>query len=170
MATTEFTLPDTLDLDAFEAGVRVRRIRDRLLGQTLGERVAQARARYGRVYTLAELRAAACPRWRAWLSRPDRGFMEPLESYQAPIPDDALLRYDDASETAWFSRFCVVTPASSGRDRSAGWIVGELRGGVELFAIVARWHTPAGQAAPKPWTREGGTGAECREAQEGGAP
>ncbi len=161
MATSEVTLPDALDLDALEAGFRVRRIRDRLFGQTLGQRIAQARARYGRVYTLAELRAAARPRRRARGRRFDRGFMESLEAYQGPIPDDALLRYDDASETAWFSRFYVVAPASSGRERPTRWIVGELRGGVELYAIVARWHTPAGptrlRLGPKPWTREGET-------------
>lgn len=165
MASTEFTVPDMLDLDAFEAGARVRRIRDRLLGQTLGERVAQVRARYGRVYTLAELRAAACPRWRTWFSCSDRGLMEPLEGYEAPIPDDALLRYDDASETAFFSRFCVVAPARSEPDRPSRWIVGEIRGGSELYAVVARWRTPAGQDRPR---RE--TGLECRETQEGGAP
>jgi hypothetical protein len=165
MASTEFTVPDTLDLDAFEAGARVRRIRDRLLGQTLGERVAQARARYGLVYTLAELRAAICPRWRPWFSHSDRGFMEPLEGYEAPIPDDALLRYDDASETALFSRFWVVASTRSGADRPARWIVGEVRGSAGLYAIVARWHALAGEDQPR---RE--TGLECRDTHEGGAP
>ena len=160
MATSEVMRADALDLDVLEAAAQVRRIRDRLPGQTLGERIAQALARYGRVYTGAELRAAACPRWRAWLSRFAHDVMQPLEAYQAPIPDDAL-RYDDASDTAWFSQFCVVAPASAGRDRPARWIVGQLRGGAELYAVDARWHTPVGptgrRRTPHPQTREGET-------------
>ncbi len=131
-----------------------------MLGQTLGERIAHAQARYGRVYTLAELRAATCPGWQAWFSRLKRQVMEPLEAYQAPNPDDGLLRYEDASETAWFSRFCVVAPASAGRDRPSRWIVGQLRG-VELYAIVARWDTQAGpighRRTPNPQARKGET-------------
>lgn len=161
MATSEVMRPDALDLDGLEAAAQVRRIRDGLPGQTVGDRIAQARARYGRVYTEAELRAAAGPRWRAWFSRFARDVMQPLEAYQAPIPDDALLRYDDASDTAWFSRFCVVAPASAGRDRPARWIVGQLRGSAERYAIVARWHTAAGRTGrrrtPHPQTREGET-------------
>lgn len=161
MATSEVMRPDALDRDALEAGAQVRRIRDRLPGQTLGERIAQALARYGRVYTGAEVRPAAGPRWRAWFSRFVRDVMQPLEAYRASIPDDALLRYDDASDMAWFSRFCALAPARAGRDRPARWIVGQLRGGGELYAVGARWHTPAGptgrRRTPHPHTREGET-------------
>ena len=145
MATSMVMPTGLLDLDALEEGFLVRRIRDRLLRPTLEERVAQARARYGRVYTLGQLRAAAYPRRRGRLSRFERGSMEPLEIYRALIPDDALLRYNDASETESFSQFWVVTPTRVGRDRPARWLVGQLRGGVQLYAIVARWHIQAGR-------------------------
>lgn len=161
MATAKAMLPDALDLDPLEARFRARRVRHHLYGQTLGERIAQARARYGRVYTRAELRAVAYPRRRAWSSRIERRLVKPLEAYRAPIPDDALLRYDDASETALFSRFCVVAPAGGHEDRPTHWIVGELRGGLERYAIVARWHTQTGRTRPRriphPKTREGET-------------
>ena len=143
-------LPDVLDLDALEEGFRVRRIRERLLRPTLEERVAQVRARYGRVYTLTQLRATASARRRGRARRCEHGFMESIEAYEAPIPDDALLRYEDASETTWFWRFHVVMPISSRAERPLRWIVGEVRGGADLYAIVARWHT----AAARPTTAE----------------
>lgn len=145
VVTVEAVLPDMIGLDALEEGFRIRRIRDRLLRPTLEERVAQVRARYGRVYTAAQLRAAASPRQRNRFRGFERGFLEPLETYGA-IPDDALLRYDDALETESFSQFWVVAPARSGRDRPTRWIVGQLRGGLGLFAIVARWRTKTGPA------------------------
>ena len=146
VATVEAVLPDMIGLDALEEGFRIRRIRDRLLRPTLEERVAQVRARYGRVYTPAQLRAAASPRQRNRFRGFKRGFLEPLETYGAPIPDDALLRYGDALETESFSQFWVVAPARSGQHRCARWIVGQLRGGLDLFAIVARWRTETGPA------------------------
>ncbi len=146
MVTVEAVLPDMIGLDALEEGFRIREIRDRLLRPTLEERVAQVRARYGRVYTPAQLRAAASPRQPNRLRSFERRFLEPLETYGALIPDDALLRYGDALEAESFSQFWVVAPARSGQDRCARWIVGQLRGGLDLFAIVARWRTKTGPA------------------------
>jgi hypothetical protein len=144
VVTVDAVLPEMVRLDALEEGFRIQRIRDRLLRPTLEERVAQVRARYGRVYTPAQLRTAASPHQRNRFRGFQRGFLEPLETYEAPIPDDALLRYDDALGTESFSQFWVVTPARAGQDRPIRWIVGQLRGGVDLFAIVARWRTATG--------------------------
>jgi hypothetical protein len=146
VVSVEAVLPDMIGLDALEEGFRIRRIRDRLLRPTLEERVAQVRTRYGRVYTPAQLRAATSPRQPNRLRGFERGFLEPLETYGAPISDDALLRFDDALGTESFSQFWVVAPARSGRDRCTRWIVGQLRGGVDLFAIIARWRTETGSA------------------------
>jgi hypothetical protein len=144
VVTARAVLPDMIGLDALEEGFRVRRIRDRLLRPTLDERVARVRARYGRVYTRAQLCGGGAARRRGRFRRLERGCARSLEAYGARIPDDALLRYDDALGTEAFSQFWVVTPARSGRDRCARWLVGELRGGVDLFAIVARWRTGTG--------------------------
>jgi hypothetical protein len=36
--------------------------------------------------------------------------VEPIETYAAPIPPEALLKYGDAVEHGVFSHFWVVTP------------------------------------------------------------
>jgi hypothetical protein len=35
---------------------------------------------------------------------------QPIESYRERIPDDVLLKYDDAQATELFANFCVATP------------------------------------------------------------
>jgi hypothetical protein len=140
MLTGDGVLANVPGLNALEDGFRVRRIRERLLHPTLEERLAWVRARYRRVYTLAQLRAAALARRGQGRPCSERGFMKALDGYDGPISSDALLRYDDALETGSFAQFWVVTPAVSRRDQGTRWMLGELRGGRDLYAIVARWN------------------------------
>jgi len=100
---------------------RVRTIRNRLPGQMLGQRLEMAALCYGPLYSLAEIRqnvGAVLPRRIGYV----RGAtLEPIEMYAAPIPDEALVKYDDAARTGLFSKFWVATT------RSARWIRGSSR-------------------------------------------
>ena len=167
MVRVDGVLPDVSGRDALEDGFRVRRIRDRLFRPPLEERLARVRARYRRVLTLPRLRAAASPRRGKGVRRSERGFMEALDGYEGPISDDALLRYDDAWETGAFSQFWVVRPARSGRDRGMRWMVGELRGGLDLYAIVAQWRTATGAGPSKEARPHRRPGVRTRAARSG---
>src|SRR6266487_2683767 len=93
-----------------ENDARVRAIRARLPGQMLRERIEMAQVCYGPLYTLAEIRqkvGQTLPRRAGYV----RGaILEPIEDYRQTIPDDALLKYDDAVKSGLFSRFSVATP------------------------------------------------------------
>jgi hypothetical protein len=64
--------------------------------------------------------------------------LDPIESYRPPIPDEALLRFDDAVQSGLFSKFWVATPAYYQERQIAPWIVGEVTE-THLCAIIARW-------------------------------
>src|SRR5712691_7065371 len=87
---------------------RIRAIRARLPGQVLRERVELAQVSYGPLYSLVEIRqkiGQTLPR-RAGFVR--GAVLEPIEDYRAVIPDDALLKYDDAVNSGLFSKFAVA--------------------------------------------------------------
>jgi len=89
---------------------RVRSIRARLPGQLLRERLEMALLHYGPLYSLAEIRqrvGEVLPRRFGYV----RGAtLEPIEQYREPIPDEALLKFDDAGQSGLFSRFSVAAP------------------------------------------------------------
>src|SRR6266545_3975772 len=69
---------------------RVRAIRFRLPRQAVMERVAETLpTRIGYVRSTV---------------------MEPIEEYRRLIPDEVLLKYDDAQRSGLFAKFSVVTP------------------------------------------------------------
>jgi len=76
--------------------------------------------------------------------RPCRVTAEPppetteIESYQGPIPDEALLKYDAAVQSGLFSAFSVVTPAYFSQKQVDPWIVAQVDG-AELYAVIAQW-------------------------------
>jgi|GEM_PF-2259310 len=121
-----------------DLAARVRAIRARLPGQMLSERVEMARLHYGPLYTLAQLQE------RIGRTLPFRfGFirtatLEPIESYRPRIPDEALLKWDDAVQKGIFDKFWVAVPAYFRERQSDPWIVGEISG-AGLFAVIARW-------------------------------
>jgi hypothetical protein len=125
--------PATSDLDA-----RIRAIRARLPGQVLRERIDMAKVCYGPLYTLAEVRqkvGQSLPRRTGYV----RGaVLEPIEDYRAAVPDEALLKYDDAVTSSLFTRFWVATPTYYQERQVDPWILGEVAG-TDLYAVIAQW-------------------------------
>lgn len=123
-------LPDVAD--------RLRTIRRRLSGQMLRERIDMAAVSYGPLFSMAELRdrvGQVLPRRFGFV----RGaHLEPIETYRLPIPDDALLKYDDAFRSGLFSRFWVATPTYYQERQVDPWIIGEVTEAA-LYAVIARW-------------------------------
>jgi hypothetical protein len=123
----------TLDTDA-----RVRAIRARLPGQMLRERIQMAELLNGPLYSLAEVRqkvGQTLPRRTGYV----RGAaLEPIEEYRQAIPDEALLKYDDAVKSNLFSRFWVATPTYYQERQVDPWILGEVTG-TDRYAVIARW-------------------------------
>jgi hypothetical protein len=117
---------------------RARAVRARLPGQMLRERIEMAEICHGPLYGLAEVRqrvAQTLPR-RAGFVR--GAVMEPIEDYQRPIPDDALLKYDDAVKSGLFSKFWVATPTYYQERQVDPWIIGEVLGS-NRYAVIAQW-------------------------------
>ena len=61
-----------------------------------------------------------------------------IETYAAPIPDEVLLKYDDAARTGLFSKFWVATPTYYQERQVDPWIVAEVDG-ADRWAVIARW-------------------------------
>jgi hypothetical protein len=136
--------PDSLPIrtDPDDTAVRVRSIRARLPGQTARERLETAALLYGPLYGIGEIRqrvAATLPRRVGFV----RGtLLEPIESYQESIPDDALLKYDDAVRAGLFARFLVATPAYYREQQVDPWIIAEVAGATDRWVVVAQWEPP----------------------------
>ena len=101
-------------------------------------RLEMAALCYGPLYSLAEIRqnvGAVLPRRLGYV----RGAsLEPIETYAAPIPDEALVKYDDAARTGLFSKFWVATPTYYQERQVDPWIVAEVDGS-DRWAVIARW-------------------------------
>ena len=121
------------DVDA-----RVRAIRARLPGQMLRQRIEMAEVCYGPLYSLAEIRqrvGQTLPR-RAGFVR--GAVLESIEDYRQAIPDEALLKYDDAMKSGLFSKFWVATPTYYQERQVDPWILGEVSG-IDRYAVIAQW-------------------------------
>jgi hypothetical protein len=117
---------------------RAERVRRRLPGQMRQERLEQARLRFGPLYTREEIAvrvAETLPRRFGYVR--SAGF-EPIEDYVAPIPPDALVKYDDARLTELFGKFLVVTPRYYEQPQVDPWIVAEVVGSGR-FVVIAQW-------------------------------
>lgn len=129
-----FAGPETADRAA-----RLRAIRTTLPGQMLCERLETAALLFGPLYSLAEVRQ------RVGETLPRRvGFVRgaalvPIETYQDPIPDDALLKYDDAQRSGVFGKFLVATPTYYREHQVDPWIVAEVAGATDRWAVIVRW-------------------------------
>jgi hypothetical protein len=123
---------------ATETAARAREIGLRLPGQMLEERLETARLYFGALHTLDEIRT------RVGRTLPHRiGFvrgatLERIESYRAQIPDEALLKWDDAASRGIFSQYWVATPTYFGRNQADPWIIGQVTGS-DLCAVIAQW-------------------------------
>jgi len=131
--TTRNTVPPSLTLDA-----RIRSIRARLPGQVLRERLEMAEVCYGPLRTMAEIRqkvGESLPRRIGFV----RGAtLEAIETYRQPIPDEALLKYDDALQSGLFSKFWVATPTYYQERQLDPWIIAEVTGS-DRCAVIAQW-------------------------------
>jgi hypothetical protein len=125
--------PATIDPEA-----RVRAIRARLPGQMLRERLEMAQVCYGPLYRLADVRlrvARTLPRRPGFVRS---AVLESIEDYRQPIPDEALLKYDDAVKSRLFAKFWVATPAYYQDRQIDPWIIGEVAG-IDRYAVIAQW-------------------------------
>jgi hypothetical protein len=117
---------------------RLRAIRSRLPGQMLRERLEMASVCYGPLHTWPEIRqkvAETLPRRMGFVRS---AVVEPIETYREGIPDEALLKYDDAVRSGLFSRFWVATPRYYEQRQVDPWIIGEVNGS-EQCAVIAQW-------------------------------
>jgi hypothetical protein len=135
----ETSSPTTcLETSAPDLTARVEAIRSRLPGQMLHRRLETATLCYGPLYSLAEIRQRVgdiLPRRIGYV----RGAaLEPIEQYREPIPDEALLKYDDAVRSGLFSKFWVATPTYYQERQVDPWIVAEVEG-TDRWAVIARW-------------------------------
>jgi hypothetical protein len=126
------------DASPSDVATRIRAIRSRLPGQLLRERLEMAILCHGPLYTLAEIRqrvGEVLPRRLGYV----RGAaLEPVETYREPIPDEALLKYDDAVRSGLFSKFWVATPTYYQDRQVDPWIVAEVEG-TDRWAVIVRW-------------------------------
>lgn len=121
-----------------DSAARARDVRRRLPGQARRQRLDTARLEYGPLYTLADIHQRVAQTLPQKLGFVRRAVFEPIESYQGPIPDEALLKYDDAVRSGLFSAFTVVTPTYFSQKQVDPWIVGQVDG-AELYAVIAQW-------------------------------
>ena len=129
--------PDSLS-SASDVDSRLRAIRARLPGQMLHERLEMVQVCYGPLWSLADVRqrvAQSLPRRAGYVRS---AVLELIEDYRRPIPDEALLKYDDASKTGYFSRFFVATPTYYQERQIDPWIVAEVAG-TDRYVVIAQW-------------------------------
>jgi hypothetical protein len=117
---------------------RLRAIRGRLPGQMLKERLENAALHYGPLYSMAEVRTRIGETLPRRLGYVRSAAVELIETYSRRIPDEALLRYDDAVQSGLFSRFLVATPTYYQERQLDPWIVAEVAG-TERWVVIAQW-------------------------------
>jgi hypothetical protein len=120
------------------AAERVRAIRFRLPGQAVMERIEIARMSYGPLYTIGLVQERVAETLPIRIGYVRSTAMEPIEGYSGRIPDEALLKYDDAERSGLFAKFWVVTPTYYRAPQVDPWIVAEVAG-TRLCAVIARW-------------------------------
>ena len=127
-----------------DTAAHAREVRRRLPGQARRQRLDTARLEYGPLYTLAEIEQRVAQTLPQKLGFIRRAVFQPIESYQELIPDEALLKYDDAARSGLFSAFTVVTPTYFSQKQVDPWIVGQVDG-AELYAVIAQWDDSGGR-------------------------
>jgi hypothetical protein len=129
----------SLGTDITDVTARVRAVRNRLPGQMLRERLETAALLYGPLYSLADIRQRVADTLPRKVGFVRAATLEPIETYSRGIPDEALLKYDDAVRSALFSKFLVATPAYYREQQLDPWIVAEVAGSTDRWVVVAPW-------------------------------
>jgi hypothetical protein len=126
------------ELMSADTATRLREIRSRLPGQMLHERLETAQLNYGPLYSLAEIRQRVGEVLPRRLGYVRSAVLEPIETYRERIPDESLLKYDDAVRSGLFSKFWVATPTYYQERQVDPWIIAEVLG-TDRWAVIARW-------------------------------
>lgn len=127
-----------LDGASSNVAERVRAIRQRLPGQVRRERIQTAAAVYGPLHTRAQVESQVGDTLPPRFGQRRTAILEPIEQYRDFIPDEALLKFADATESGLFVRFWVARPAYRADAQADPWIIAEVDG-ADLFAVIARW-------------------------------
>jgi hypothetical protein len=117
---------------------RVRDIRSGLPGQVRQARLVTASMLYGPLCSLDELHGRIARTLPARFGSVRRARVVPIEQSETLIPDDTLLKYDDAVQLELFSRFVIATPAYWFGEEGDPWLIGNVAG-TERWAVIARW-------------------------------
>jgi hypothetical protein len=120
------------------AAARARIIRARLPGQMLRERIETAALVFGPLYSLQEIYTRVGETLPRRIGYVRSAVTEPIETYRARIPNEVLLRYDDAVQSGLFAKFMVVTPTYYRERQLDPWIIAEVTGS-DRWAVIARW-------------------------------
>ena len=131
-----------VQLPVADTAARAQEIRRRLPGQARRQRLDTARLEYSPLYTLAEIQHRVAQRLPQKLGFIRRAVFQPIEGYEELIPDEVLLKYDDAARSGLFSAFSVVTPTYFSQKQVDPWVVGQVDG-AELYAVIAQWDEEA---------------------------
>lgn len=121
-----------------DAPERARQIRARLPGQVLYDRLQTARALYGDLFTIAQLESRIVETLPPRFGSRRTAVLETIETYRDLIPDQALLKYDDAVRSGLFATFLVATPAYRAERQVDPWIVAQVRD-ADVYAVIAQW-------------------------------
>ena len=117
---------------------RARDIRAKLPGQARQERLVTATLLYGSLAALETLHRRIARTLPSRVGSIRRTKVHSIEDAETIIPDDALLKYDDAAQLELFSRFVIVTPAYWFGEEGGPWLVANVAG-TDRWAVIARW-------------------------------
>lgn len=122
-----------------DARARIRDIRAGLPGQLRQERLATAALLYGPLCSLDQVhhRIARTLPWLFGSVR--RVTVTPVDQSDTVLPDEILLKYDDAVQLGVFSRFLVAIPAYYWSPRGDPWLVAKVDG-TDRWAFIIGWH------------------------------
>src|SRR5262245_28571444 len=135
----QVTHPTFASSDPSSTAERLRQIRACLPGQVLWERIDTAHAAYGPLYTLAQIQRRIGESLPARFGFRRTAICEPIETYRGSrIPDEALVKYDEAARSGLFARFWVATPTYREERQADPWILGEIED-TDSYAVIARW-------------------------------
>jgi hypothetical protein len=117
---------------------RIRDIRAGLPGQLRQQRLRTASLIFGPLYSLDQIHRRIARTLPFRLGSVRRLRVTPIEQAETVIPEDVLLRYDEAVQAGVFARFLVGTPAYFWRPAGDAWLVAEVAG-TERWAVLAHW-------------------------------
>lgn len=128
------TTPYMIEQDKQAAAQRVRQ---KLPGQVAQSRRALAEAQYGLAMSQRELhdKIRRSIRARFGFERSSSGVG--ITSYTRFIPDEALLKYQEAKDSGFFDRFTIEWPTYDSKQAPDPYLVGWLDGDTAI--VLAYW-------------------------------